>query len=183
MGYSKFGSKVDEKWKFPKNIFLDIRIDINLYCSEYKVHTSKIEYRTTTPIILNPPLSDFSVKFLKKGFHIFKIRPNVWIRVLIFPKSGPASTQEGCEARARECFWLTHDGTPDTGAQGCTVCFSINGRAVKADFRDFTIMYHHFLVGQRKILEQKIPEMNELGSPLSNACLTFKIGSVVLKVQ
>ena len=60
---------------------------------------------------------------------------------------------------------------------------SLFAGAVKADFRDLTIMYRHFLVGQREILEQKTPEMNELGSPLSNACLTFKIGSVVLKLQ
>ena len=55
--------------------------------------------------------------------------------------------------------------------------------AVKADFRDFFIMYPHFLVGQRESLEQKTPGINELRSPLSNAYRTFKIGSVFLKLQ
>ena len=51
------------------------------------------------------------------------------------------------------------------------------------DFRDFSIMYPHFLVGQRESLGQKTPEINELGSPLSNAYLILKIGSVFVKLQ
>ena len=54
---------------------------------------------------------------------------------------------------------------------------------MKADFRDFSIMYPHFLVGRRESLGQKTPEINELGSPLSNAYLILKIGSVFVKLQ
>ena len=40
-----------------------------------------------------------------------------------------------------------------------------------------------FLVDHRENLHPKTPEIDELGQGLFNACLTFKIGSVLVKLQ
>ena len=40
-----------------------------------------------------------------------------------------------------------------------------------------------FLADHRENLHPKTPEIDELGQGLFNACLTFKIGSVLVKLQ
>ena len=45
IGYSKLDQKLMKNENFQKTKIRAIGIDINLYCSENKVHTSKIKYR------------------------------------------------------------------------------------------------------------------------------------------